>query len=161
MKSKKFTKTKKQEVIRIVLDVNTKYLIKAIQKKYKVSMSCIAKNLVIVFTKAFTKEKYKELCSMYYVEKVHGKETTIKPKIEINIWKSKEEKTKYISNLMYLYANKQLKNIISDYDKYNSRLCNLLNKELDNYWDLNNIIRQQKRAMIMLGINKNVNNTNL
>lgn len=151
MRSKKFIKTKKQETIRIMVNNDTLCKLNEVKNKYKASLSTITQILIESFNVPIEKNFKQQMCNEYMFE--NKKDSTIKPKINgLNPWGTKEQRTKFISNLLYLYVNKKLKDHVIQYDKFQSQLNKSLCEVRETYWNLNTEIRTQKRALKILGI---------
>lgn len=157
---KKFKPQKKEQKIHVYLN-NHKGILEETKKKYKVSISTIARITAeeITCLKYYTTDKAKvqreNLTEYYYTSNKLTNDITIKPKLKDNyFWQFETHKKQILfTNALYHYATK-FKHLDLEEEQrtklYNT-INNKLNKEKETFWDLNNQIRTQKRAMKIIG----------
>lgn len=163
---KKFKPNIKQTKIHVYLN-NNKDKLKELQKKYKVSISTIAETTtkILIETPIFFKEsqiqemqKINDIKKYYYTSKPLTNATTIKPKIKHDYIDqfTTNEKQILFTNILYHVATKFKNYPIEEKEqqKIYGKITNELNKKKEIYWDLNNQIRTQKRAMEIIGATK-------
>jgi len=157
---RKFKPQEKEQKIHVYLN-NHRGILEETKKKYKVSFSTIARISAeeIACMKYYTTEKAKEqrknLTEYYYTSNKLTNDITIKPRLKDNYFKQFKTHNKQIlfTNALYHYATK-FKHLDLEEEQrtklYNT-VNNNLHKEKETFWDLNNQIRTQKRAMKILG----------
>lgn len=123
-------------------------------RKYHVSLSTITAVCYLKICKHFTQEQREKL-GTYFIDK--GRRTRVKPKIEYNCLQTTEEMTRLLSNVLYIYANNK---ILITYIQKEQRQKALqeINTELqqirETYWNLNEQIRSNRRALSILSTRK-------
>lgn len=158
---KKFKPQQKQKIYNVYLHKHKQEL-EETRKKYKVSISTIAR--IIVETLAFDKnnnltiKQIKKLYECYFTTDKLLNHSTIKPRIKNDFIDQLETNQKQIlfTNALYHYATKykHLELAEEQRQKLYNATNNNLNKEKETFWDLNNQIRTQKRAMKIIGATK-------
>lgn len=158
-KKESFKKQQKTKRINIYLTTEEKLSLEKTKEKYKVSFSTIADKTAMILARLLLQhypDEYKKIVNTYWKESIAipNNRTNIKPKWYLGS-QTELNQTPIIlfTNLMHYYTTKFKDLNINQADKTKciTKINNELSKARETYWNLNNIIRTQKRANKILG----------
>lgn len=143
-------------IVNVYLNAEDKIKLNALSRKYEVSISTLAENILFYFTKYALKYD-KQLCmsigTEYKYKNNKGKKTSIKPKDNPTNNELYDNYTKAYTNALIIYLHKDLKIYMEakDIERYYSELNTKLQKVIEPNYDYNKFIRSIKRYETKMG----------